>query len=218
MRDTCYGGKMASMSESAPADETPLATVAEAPSVQVFTLRRAAEVAGVSMSTLRRRKKDLEAQGALISEAGWQVPITALEAVGLIKTTRPDTVQESAESAGMPPREAEHALDGEALPKAEERIRELELEVIEQRHRAELAEVRLAAAEQRATAAEILAADRAETLKVERRMLMPGPSAYTPQPPQPQTSQETPATPSTPPQEPQDRAEVRPSWWKRTFG
>lgn len=197
----------------------PVTPVNDAPSVKGFTLKEAAEHTGVSVSTMRRRRPDLLRFGATVTEDGiWHIPITTLEAAGLIQNTRPEKPDRPPEQSVKASETASHAplesRDGDALADALKRVRELELELLEHRHRAELAEVRLAAAEQRAAAAETLAADRAETLRVERRMLMPGPSAYIQQQPSP----EAPATLSVPPQETQNHAEVRPSWWKRTFG
>lgn len=206
---------------------TPVTATSDAPPVKGFTLKEAAEHVGVSISTMRRRRPDLLRFGAAVTEDGiWSIPITTLEAAGLIETTRPNESEkpqeEPVEAPGTALQTPQESPEGEALADALERIRELELELLEERHRAELAEVRLAAAEQRATAAEILAADRAETLKVERRMLMPGPSAYVQAAPQPE-----PPAPSSapahdahqaPPQEPPGHAEPRPSWWRRTFG
>lgn len=54
----------------------------------IFAMREATKVAGVSTSTLRRRKAALVETGAVIADTGWQVPMTALIAVGLIPGER----------------------------------------------------------------------------------------------------------------------------------
>ena len=66
-------------------------------------MRRAAEVAGVSVSTLRRNKELLRTHGAVISADGWQVPLSALVASGLMRRTTPP------ESSTAPPQEAQEA-------------------------------------------------------------------------------------------------------------
>lgn len=94
-----------------------------------FSLREAAEVAGVSVSTMRRRKAALQEAGAIISDTGWQVPMTALIAVGLI----------AGEGTG-PERPEVHPNDGIETAGLRDRVAELELQVSELRHRAETAE------------------------------------------------------------------------------
>lgn len=100
-------------------------------SVPIFTMREAASAAGVSTSTLRRKKAALLEAGAVISDTGWQVPMTALIAAGLI------------------PGEGEGPIRADSLPQHEQghetatlrkRIAELEHQVTELRHRAEVAE------------------------------------------------------------------------------
>lgn len=142
-------------------------TPAEKPATQTreatFTLKRAAEVAGVSPSTLRRHKELLRGHGATISENGWQVPMSALVASGLMRrTTPPDESKQS-------PRGPESATEDPV----QERLRELERETLELRHRAELAE-------ERQRAAEAVARERGEALEDTRmamRMLTAVPSA-----------------------------------------
>ncbi len=68
----------------APSNEAPSQEGVSGGSSAVFTMKEAADVAGVSVSTLRRRRAELEGAGATITSAGWQVPMTALIAVGLI--------------------------------------------------------------------------------------------------------------------------------------
>lgn len=55
-----------------------------APAGAVFTLTEAAQVAGVSTSTIKRRRADLLKAGATSTPQGWQVPVSALVAVGLL--------------------------------------------------------------------------------------------------------------------------------------
>ena len=110
-----------------PSNETPNQEVVSGGSSAVFTMKKAADVAGVSVSTLRRWRTELEEAGATITSAGWQVPMTALIAVGLIHgegfrpapQTRPSTP-------------SVHPSEGsENTAHLLERVRELETEVQE---------------------------------------------------------------------------------------
>lgn len=110
-----------------------------------FTMKEAAEVAGISVSTLRRRKAALVEAGATVSDSGWQVPMTALIAAGLIP----------GEGAGAARADTPVAPEQDHETSAlRERIAELEHQVSELRHRAEVAEA--------------VAAERQQTLDVLR--------------------------------------------------
>lgn len=170
------------------------------PTQAVFGMRRAAEVAGVSVSTLRRNKELLQAHGAVIAADGWQVPLSALVASGLMRRTTPP------EASTAPSQQAETTRDPGALAEAHERIRELEREALELRFRAEKAEA--------------IAQERGSALEAERmalRMLTTGPPTVPAEPdPEP-----TPAPVSPPPAPEQTNPgpePVRQSWWRRTFG
>lgn len=104
----------------------------------VFTMKKAADVAGVSVSTLRRRRVELEKAGATITSAGWQVPMTALIAVGLIhgEGFPPSPPARPSTSSPQPP------AGTDKTDRLFERVRELETEVQEWRRRAEVAEAR----------------------------------------------------------------------------
>lgn len=136
-------------------------------STAVFTMREAANVAGISVSTLRRRRADLIAGGAVIESSGWQVPITALIAAGLIPgegepPARPETGR-SERTRPDPSRES-------GIRHFEEQVRELEQQVAEWRRRAEIAEAR---AEERGRSLEILRTAN-ETERLALRMLTGG--------------------------------------------
>jgi hypothetical protein len=191
---------------------------------QAFNLKEAAELTGLSVSTMRRRRGELAKLGATVTEDGiWSIPITALEAAGLLSTTRPEKTDQPEPSEqpqaphgapGSPSPAAgvaqERAADGDALDRlreleeelrdARERLAKQERQRIHDQHRAELAEVRQAAAEQRARAAEVLAEERRQTLEVERRMLTAGPSVYAPSWP----------SSAAPPAEPQEQPSPEP--------
>lgn len=157
----------------------------------VFTMKEAANVAGVSVSTLRRRRAELEEAGATITSAGWQVPMTALIAVGLIHGEGFHTALQARPStpSAQPSEEAENT--GRLL----ERVRELEAEVQEWRRRAEVAEAR---AEERGRALDALQIAN-ETERMALRMLT-GQTPAAPEPAHrvPTAEPETPLEPTTP--------------------
>ena len=147
-------------------------------STAVFTMREAARVAGVSVSTLRRRRDELTAAGAVIDPNGWQVPITALIAAGLISGEghpADDNDTPAAETSRASDAATANAPDED--PGAGVRVRQLEQQVQdlnEQLHhwqrRAEVAEAR---AEERARSLEVLRiANESERLAL--RMLTTG--------------------------------------------
>lgn len=173
------------------------------PTQAVFGMRRAAEVAGVSVSTLRRNKELLQAHGAVIAANGWQVPLSALVASGLMRRTTPP------ETSTAPPQEVQEAgttQDPGALTQAQERIRELEREALELRFRAEKAEA--------------IAQERGSALEAERmalRMLTTGPPPA-PAEPDPEPTPAPVSPPPAPEQTGPGPEPVRQSWWRRTFG
>ena len=173
------------------------------PTQAVFGMRRAAEVAGVSVSTLRRNKELLRTHGAVIAAEGWQVPLSALVASGLMRRTTPP------EASTAPPQEVQEAgtaRDPGALTQAQERIRELEREALELRFRAEKAEA--------------IAQERGSALEAERmalRMLTTGPPTA-PAEPGPESTPVPVSPPPAPEQTGPGPEPVRQSWWRRTFG
>lgn len=132
---------------------------------QAFTMKEAADVAGVSVSTLRRRRDDLEKAGAVISESGWQVPMTALIACGLIKTEGPGR-----EDAGRRTLRSEPDHDETEALRAE--IQELRESISEWQRRAEVAE---AVSRERAVTIENMKLS-AETERMALRMITSGQS------------------------------------------
>ena len=164
-----------------------------------FSLREAADVAGVSVSTMRRRKAALQEAGAIISDTGWQVPMTALIAVGLI----------AGEGTGPERTEDQPGKDSGTV-RLHERIAELEHQVSELRHRAETAEA--IAAERQQTVDVLRVAN--ETERMALRMLTSGKTSASEQtenedrradPPRPSPVQEAPAP-------------AKPGVWRRVFG
>lgn len=178
-------------------DDAPNDTLSETPPVAVFTMKEAAEVAGVSVSTLRRRRSELEAAGAVISSDRWRVPITSLEAIGLMGPNKalntlpiPQKI-----SRDNPPHKNEELTD------ALQRIRDLELENLELRHRAEMAEA--------------IARERLDALNAERlalRMIVASPSTSS----NDERAQGESSSSSAP--RSSTGSAPRIPWWKRTFG
>ena len=158
----------------APSNEAPSQEGVSGGSSAVFTMKEAADVAGVSVSTLRRRRAELEGAGATITSAGWQVPMTALIAVGLIHGEGFHTAPQARPSTPS----AQSPDEAESTGRLLERVRELETEVQEWRRRAEVAEAR---AEERRRALDALQIAN-ETERIALRMLT-GQSSHTPQAP-----------------------------------
>ena len=160
--------------DDTPRNGTPSQEGVSGGSSAVFTMKEAADVAGVSVSTLRRRRTELEKAGATITSTGWQVPITALIAVGLIhgEGFRPAPQARPSTPSVQP------AEGSESTGRLLERVRELEAEIQEWRRRAEVAEAR---AEERRRALDALQTAN-ETERMALRMLT-GQSSHTPQTP-----------------------------------
>lgn len=71
-----------------------------------LTLAEAAKACGVSVSTMRRRRDDLERFGASRHGGSWQIPISALIALGLMpRTSPPDASPDTPAKAGDASRE-----------------------------------------------------------------------------------------------------------------
>lgn len=155
----------------------------------VFTMREAAKAAGVSTSTLRRKKTALIAAGAVISDTGWKVPMTALIAAELIPGEG-----EGPTRADPPP---QHELGHETVT-LRKQIAELEHQVSELRHRAEVAEA--IAAERQQTLDVLRVANDSERMAL--RMLTGG--SRTP------AMQDTPAAPAS--------SDPQPGLLRRIFG
>lgn len=128
----------------------------------VFGMKRAAEIAGISVSTIKRHKSQLEECGAVLSPDGWKVPISALVASGLMRSTTPGDTHPEAEKG------PQNGAQGHS------EVHELERQIMELKHRAELAEERQRAAEEQARSARELVKVLNETLTVERRMITGG--------------------------------------------
>lgn len=166
----------------------------------MFGMKRAAEIAGISVSTIKRHKSQLEECGAVLSPDGWKVPISALVASGLMRSTTPGDTCPEAEKG---PQNAAQDHPG---------VRELERQVVELRHRAELAEERQRSAEEKARAARELAEALSETLSVERRMLTAGTNKHEAE------SKRVEEAPQFVDERVERKIEVSPSWWRILLG
>jgi len=99
---------------------------------QTFTVPQAAEVCQVSRKTITRRYDQLKLGGAYKDKAGqWAIPVAALLHAGLTpgRPAAPDTVP-SAQASALGQQDTATRL----------RVAELEAQVTEYRHRAEVAE------------------------------------------------------------------------------
>lgn len=119
----------------------------------VMGLAEAARVCGVSVSTIRRKRLELAEHGAAQTAKGWQIPVTALIAVGLMGRTTPPA---ETPSAATPDNHRDTPLE----PPADALRQELD------RLRSQLAE-----AERRAAVAEAVAAERERIIQVQQMSL-----------------------------------------------
>lgn len=106
-----------------------------APAGAVFTLAEAAQVAGVSTSTIKRRRVDLLKAGATSTPQGWQVPVSALVAVGLLDgVTGQATVVDPVRDLALTP------LIGAGVDPLEPVVRQLRQALADAERRAAVAE------------------------------------------------------------------------------
>ena len=131
-----------------------------------LTLSEAAKACGVSVSTMRRRREELESLGASRHGASWQIPISALIALGLMPRTSPPDASVKA----MPVRVSDASMTREAS-------------LLEEIDRLKTA---LAEAEKRAAVAEAEARERLNTIEAHRMTLrmIEGPKAKTDEEPE----------------------------------
>ena len=117
---------------------------------------------GVSISTVRRKRDELSEYGAAQTSKGWQIPIPALIATGLMdRTTAP---------LETPPVKSPDALHDTPAPGGDDAL-QMELEAL----RSQLVD-----AERRAAVAEAVAAERERIIEVQQtslRMLEAGTAA-----------------------------------------
>lgn len=116
-------------------------------------LTQAAKACGVSVSTLRRRKEQLVAAGAKITDKGWQIPIPVLVSLGYLSSTTPA-------SEAPPEKQLAPVLESLVMPPVETPPNELE------KLRSKLAE-----AETRAQVAEAISAERERIIQVQAAAL-----------------------------------------------
>lgn len=116
------------------------------PRPPVLGLAEAARATGLSVSTVRRRKRELVSHGATVSADGWQIPVAALVALGMLdrSTPPPDDSRPTPDTGHDTP------ADSPATVAEIARLRQL----------LDQAERRAAQAEQRAMIAEAIAAER----------------------------------------------------------
>ncbi len=118
----------------------------------VMGLADAARVCGVSVSTVRRKREELVQYGAAQTAKGWQIPVTALIAVGLMDRT---TAPGEPPSSDAPDAPYDAPVDTRSEPL-------IELESL----RSQLAD-----AERRAAVAEAIAAERERIIQIQQASL-----------------------------------------------
>jgi hypothetical protein len=157
-------------------------------------LAEAAKACGVSVSTLRRKRPELEANGAAQTAKGWRIPVTTLIALGLMDRTT-DTRHESQHDTPMTPT---------MTPPSDALIAQLDA------LRAALAD-----AEQRAAVAEAVAAERERMIQTQAMALRMLEASKSPAPTQADTPPVNPSpAPATESQADATDAPKRP-WWRR---
>lgn len=119
----------------------------------VMGLAEAARVCGVSVSTIRRKRLELAEHGAAQTAKGWQIPVTALIAVGLMGRTTPPPETPSVEAPDAP-HETPLKPPSDALRQELDTLRS-----------------QLADAERRAAVAEAVAAERERIIQVQQMSL-----------------------------------------------
>lgn len=155
-------------------------------------LAEAAKACGVSVSTLRRKRPDLEANGAVQTDKGWRIPVTALIALGLMGRTT-DASHDALHETPVTPTKTPHS---DALTEELHALRS-----------------KLADAEQRAAVAEAIAAERERMIESQAMALrMLGAGASKPREDAHDVRQDD--VPDTPPAQP----EPRPTFWSRLTG
>lgn len=122
----------------------------------VMGLAEAARVCGVSVSTIRRKRLELAEHGAAQTAKGWQIPVTALIAVGLMErvTPPPETPSEEISDASDAPADVPLDALGDSF-----------------RQELDMLRSQLADAERRAAVAEAVAAERDRIIQVQQMSL-----------------------------------------------
>jgi hypothetical protein len=129
--------------------------------IPVLSLAEAAKACGVSLSTLRRKRPELKELGAAETAKGWQIPVTALIALGMMdRVTAPLHETPTAPTVkGVMTPPVETPADAPLV----------ELEAL-RKEQAELL-ARLADAEKRAAVAEAIAGERERIIQTQASAL-----------------------------------------------
>jgi hypothetical protein len=155
-------------------------------------LAEAAKACGVSVSTLRRKRPELEANGAAQTAKGWRIPVTALIALGLMDRTT-DTRHESQHDTPMTPTTT---APGDALTGELDALR-----------------AALAVAEQRAAVAEAIAAERERVIQTQATALRMLEASKPPATPTPTTPKQPAESPSPAPSKEDSKHAPKRAWW-----
>lgn len=171
--------------------ETPDSPVVPPAGGPTLGLAEAAKACGVSASTIRRRREELAEYGARQDRpgGGWSIPIAALVRIGLMDGVTPPDNPPAQAVAPITAPPADSPLKAEII--------RLEKALIEQRHRADLAEA--------------VAAERLAALEVERMALR----ALTAAPVAPQAAPGASRMDESPRGDSESREPVKRRWWQR---
>lgn len=161
-------------------------------------LAEAAKACGVSVSTLRRKRSELEANGAAQTAKGWRIPVTTLIALGLMDRTtdtRHDGGYDGRHETPMTP----------TKPVADALIAQLDA-----------LRAALAAAEQRAAVAEAIADERERMIQTQAMALRMLEASKSPAPTRDDTPPMNNPSPATTTESQADATDApkRP-WWRR---
>lgn len=156
-------------------------------------LAEAAKACGVSVSTLRRKRPELEANGAAQTAKGWRIPVTALIAMGLMDRTT-DTRHESQHDTPMTPT---------TTPPADALIAQLDA-----------LRTALADAERRAAVAEAIATERERTIQTQAMALRMLEASKTPATPTPSAPTESAKPPAPAPSQEDSKHAPKRAWWQ----
>jgi hypothetical protein len=160
--------------------------------VPTLGLAEAAKACGVSVSTLRRKRPELEENGAAQTAKGWRIPVTALIALGLMDRTTDahhEGRQDNPLTPAMTPPDDALMAQLDALRTA------------------------LADAEQRAAVAEAVAAERERMIQTQAMALRMLEASKTPAAPTPTAPTEPAESPTPAPSKEDPKHAPKRAWW-----
>lgn len=159
-------------------------------------LAEAAKACGVSVSTLRRKRPELEANGAAQTAKGWRIPVTALIALGLMDRTTDTRHESQRDSQRDSPMTPAPTASADALTAQLDALR-----------------TALADAERRAAVAEAVATERERMIQTQATALRMLEASKTPATPMPTTPTEPAESPVPAPRSEDPKHAPKRAWW-----